>query len=34
MKTATNTKKTLAYIGILIVNFMTMFLVASVGTYG
>lgn len=34
MQTAKNTRRTLAYIGILIVNFMTMFLVASVGTYG
>lgn len=34
MQTEKNTKRTLAYIGILIVNFMTMFLVASVGTYG
>lgn len=34
MKTEKNTKRTLAYIGILIINFMTMFLVASVGTYG
>ncbi|MCI8477516.1 MAG: MFS transporter [Oscillospiraceae bacterium] len=34
MQATKDTKRTLAYIGILIVNFMTMFLVASVGTYG
>lgn len=34
MQTEKSTKRTLAYIGILIVNFMTMFLIASVGTYG
>ena len=32
--TVTGSKRKLAFIGILIVNFMTMFLVASVGTYG